>query len=251
MVEQNKQRVLVTGGARGIGLETAKLFQKQGAQVAIWALHEESILEANENTEEPFFGQAVDVGNFESVQMAGEQLRKEFGPVDVLVNNAGYTLTTPFLSEDREYWERVVNTNLWGVIYTMREFLDDMIAAEKGAVVNVVSDAGRVGMAGEAIYSASKGGVIAFSKSMAREVARYGIRVNCVSPGPTRTRILESNSEDGNAKKLIDKMIRMIPLREIAEPEEVAESIAFLGGHSASHITGQVLSVSGGLTMVD
>ncbi|HET7657927.1 MAG TPA: SDR family oxidoreductase, partial [Bacillales bacterium] len=238
-------------GARGIGLEAAKRFQEQGAEVAIWALHEESIEEANENAEKEFFGQAVDVGNQESVQVAAEQLRKDFGPIDVLVNNAGYTLTSPFLSEDRDYWVRVVDTNLWGVIYTMREFLDDMIAAESGAVVNVVSDAGRVGMAGEAVYAASKGGVIAFSKSMAREVARYGIRVNCVSPGPTRTRILESNSEDDNAKKLIDKMIRMIPLRQIAEPEEVAEAIAFLGGKGASHITGQVLSVSGGLTMVD
>lgn len=244
------KRVLITGGTRGIGFEAVKLFQERGAEVAIWALHEDRIHEANEKLPRPVFGQAVDVGNPESVQVAAEQLRKEFGPVDVLVNNAGYTQTSHFLSEDREYWERVVATNLWGVIYTMKEFLNDMISAEKGSIVNVVSDAGRVGMSGEAVYAASKGGVIAFSKSIAREVARHGIRVNCVSPGPTRTDTLTDNA-GGDAKKLIDKMIRQIPLRQIAEPEEIAEAIVFFGGDGASHITGQVLSVSGGLTMVD
>ncbi|HEU5138810.1 MAG TPA: SDR family NAD(P)-dependent oxidoreductase [Bacillales bacterium] len=247
---ENK-KVLVTGGARGIGFETAQLFLDRGADVAVWALHEESIQAAKEQFSQPVFGQAVDVGDIESVQTAAKQLREEFGSIDVLVNNAGYTLTTRFLTEDRSYWERVVATNLWGVIYTMREFLDDMIASEKGSIVNVVSDAGRVGMSGEAVYAASKGGVVAFSKSMAQEVARYGVRVNCVSPGPTRTGILESNSEDEQAKKLIDKMIRKIPLRQIAEPKEVAEAIVFFGGDGASHVTGQVLSVSGGLTMSD
>ncbi|HET7580750.1 MAG TPA: SDR family oxidoreductase [Bacillales bacterium] len=249
MTLENK-RVLITGGSRGIGFEAAQLFQDRGAEVAIWSLREESIQAANEKFKQPVFGQAVDVGNPESVQMAAEQLRKDFGPVDVLVNNAGYTQTSHFLSEDRNYWERVVATNLWGVINTMREFLDDMIAKEKGSIVNVVSDAGRVGMSGEAIYAASKGGVVAFSKSIAREVARNGIRINCVSPGPTRTDTLTENS-GGDAKKLIDKMIRMIPLRQIAEPKEIAEAIVFFSGDTASHITGQVLSVSGGLTMTD
>ncbi|HET7615317.1 MAG TPA: SDR family NAD(P)-dependent oxidoreductase [Bacillales bacterium] len=243
--------VLITGGARGIGFESARLFLERGAKVAIWALHEESLTEANEQLPAPVYGQAVDVGNIESVQTAAGKLREEFGAIDILVNNAGYTLTTPFLSEDRSYWERVVATNLWGVIYTTREFLDDMIAAEKGAIVNVISDAARVGMAGEAVYAAAKGGVVSFSKSIAREVAKKGVRVNCVSPGPTRTRILESNSEDGDAKKLIDKMIRMIPMRQIAEPKEIAESVVFFGSDAASHVTGQVLSVSGGLTMTD
>lgn len=246
-----KKRVLITGGARGIGFHTAQKFAENGAEVAVWALHDRSIEEAQSQFSGSLFGQAVDVGNPEDVQTAADRLRKDFGAVDVLVNNAGYTMTSPFLSEDRDYWERVVSTNLWGVVYTMRAFLDDMIALEKGAIVNVVSDAARVGMSGEAIYAASKGGVISFSKSIAREVAKKGVRVNCVSPGPTRTQTLDSNSDDGDAKKLIEKMIRQIPMRQIAEPEEIAETILFLGGDTSSHITGQVLSVSGGLTMGD
>lgn len=244
-----KKRVLITGGARGIGFHTAEKFAENGAEVAVWALHDHSIEEAQSQFTGPLFGQAVDVGNPEAVQTAAAQLRKDFGAVDVLINNAGYTMTSPFLSEDRGYWERVVSTNLWGVIYTTRAFLEDMIAAEKGSIVNIVSDAARVGMSGEAIYAASKGGVISFSKSMAREVAKKGVRINCVSPGPTRTDTLTENSDD--AKNLIDKMIRQIPMKTIAEPEQIAESIVFLGSESAAHITGQVLSVSGGLTMGD
>ncbi|HET7629668.1 MAG TPA: SDR family NAD(P)-dependent oxidoreductase [Bacillales bacterium] len=247
---ENK-RVLITGGARGIGLEAAKSFLEQGAEVAIWALHKESLDEAQEQLRKKIVGQSVDVGNYEAVQTAANELRSSFGTIDVLVNNAGYTRTTPFLSEDKKYWERVMATNLWGVIYTTRAFLEDLIASEKGAIVNVISDAARAGMAGEAVYAAAKGGVVSFSKSIAREVAKKGVRVNCVSPGPTRTRILESNSEDGDAKKLIDKMIRMIPMRQIAEPKEIADTIVYFASDAASHVTGQVLSVSGGLTMND
>jgi 2-hydroxycyclohexanecarboxyl-CoA dehydrogenase len=169
---------------------------------------------------------------------------------DILVNNAGYTLTSPFLDEDEEYWHRVVDTNFWGVVYTVREVLPHMRQRQSGSIVNVVSDAGRVGMAGEAVYAGAKGGVVAFSKSIAQEMARYQIRINCVAPGPTRTRILAENSEQETGEKLIEKMIRRIPLRRIAEPEEIAQVALFLAGDGASHMTGQVISVSGGLTMV-
>jgi 2-hydroxycyclohexanecarboxyl-CoA dehydrogenase len=250
MMAERTKRVLITGGAQGIGFAAAELFLERGYEVAIWALHPDSVERAKTQLSGRVYGQTVDVGDEEQVRTAYRRLVNEFGPLDVLVNNAGYTLTTRFLDEDTAYWRRVVDTNLWGVIYTTHAVLRDMVAAESGAIVNVVSDAGRVGMAGEAVYAASKGGVIAFSKSIAQEVARHRIRVNCVSPGPTRTRILAMNSEDGDAQKLIDKMIRRIPLRQIAEPREVAEAIVFLAGDGASYITGQVLSVSGGLTMV-
>ncbi|WP_067933112.1 SDR family NAD(P)-dependent oxidoreductase [Alicyclobacillus kakegawensis] len=245
-----KKRVLITGGAQGIGFAAAELFLERGYEVAIWALHADSVQRAVAALGERVFGQTVDVGSEEQVKAAYQQLVDEFGIVNILVNNAGYTLTSRFLDEDSKYWRRVVDTNLWGVIYTTRAVLGDMVAAESGSIVNVVSDAGRVGMAGEAVYAASKGGVVAFSKSIAQEAARYHVRVNCVSPGPTRTRILEINSEHEDAQKLIDKMIRRIPLRKIAEPRDVAEAIVFLASDAASQITGQVLSVSGGLTMV-
>lgn len=244
------KRVLVTGGARGIGRAAAELALQQGAHVIVWALHAESLEEVQAAVPRLSLCQTVDVGDEKQVVEALSEIETLLGPVDVLVNNAGYTLTSRFLEENAHYWERVMRTNFWGVVYTCRAVLPSMVARQEGSIVNVVSDAGRVGMAGEAVYAGAKGGVVAFSKSIAQEMARHQIRVNCVAPGPTRTRILESNTEDGDAEKLIEKMIRRIPLRRIAEPRDVAEAIIFLAGDGASQITGQVLSVSGGLTMV-
>jgi 2-hydroxycyclohexanecarboxyl-CoA dehydrogenase len=249
MSEKNPRRVLITGGARGIGLKAAELFLARGDEVIIWALHPESIAEAKAHLGETVCGQALDVGDFAAVKEAYQHLR-DSGPLDVLVNNAGYTLTSRFLTESPDYWQRVISTNLWGVIYTTHTVIGDMAEAERGAVVNIISDAGRVGMAGEAVYAAAKGGVVALTKSLAQEFARFGVRLNCVSPGPTNTRILSDNSAPEDAGKLIDKMIRRIPLKRVAEPADIAQAIAFLAGDEAAMITGQVLSVSGGLTMV-
>ncbi len=244
------KRVLVTGGARGIGRAVVESCVAEDAQVAIWALHESSIEEVRGEVPGVAWGEAVDVGRSDLVHAAAARLEETLGPVDILINNAGYTLTTPFLQEDEAYWQRVIDTNLWGVIYTTHALLPSMQSRQTGSVVNVVSDAGRVGMAGEAVYAAAKGGVVAFSKSLAQEMARHQIRINCVAPGPTRTRILEMNSLPGQAEKLIAKMIRRIPLGKIAEPQDVANVVVFLAGDGASQMTGQVVSVSGGLTMV-
>ncbi len=240
--------VLITGGAQGIGLATAQRFLQEGARVAIWALHPESLVAARATLGSSVLTMVTDVGDPDAVDRSHRILEASLGPIDILVNNAGYTLTTPFLQEDRVYWERIVRTNLWGVVFTCHALLPSMVVRKQGVVVNVVSDAGRVGMAGEAVYAASKGGVVALTKSLAQEMARYHIRLNCVSPGPTRTRILEDNARE--AQPLIDKMVRRIPLGEIAEPDDIAQAILFLAGPGAHHITGQVLSVSGGLTMV-
>lgn len=242
--------VLVTGGARGIGRAVAEGALSEGARVAVWSLNPASLDEARAFMPALSWADAVDVGDRTAVSAGFRRLEEQVGPVDVLVNNAGYTLTSRFMEEDEAYWHRVVDTNFWGVVYTTREALAGMLERQSGSIVNVVSDAGRVGMGGESVYAGAKGGVVAFSKSIAQETAKSGVRVNCVAPGPTRTRILESNTEDGDAEKLIDKMIRRIPLRRIAEPAEVATAVLFLAGSGASHITGQVLSVSGGLTMV-
>lgn len=250
MEDLHDQTVLITGGARGIGRAVAEAFVSAGARVAIWALHPSSVADLRAELPGVVFGEAVDVGRSEDVAEASQRLLDNLGPLDILVNNAGYTLTSPFLDEDEEYWRRVVDTNFWGVIHTTRAFLPTMRDRRHGSIVNVVSDAGRVGMAGEAVYAGAKGGVVAFSKSIAQEMAKNQVRVNCVAPGPTRTRILEMNSEDEDAEKLIEKMIRRIPLRRVAEPVEVASVVVFLAGSGASHVTGQVISVSGGLTMV-
>jgi len=241
-------RVLITGGAHGIGFATVQEALRQGADVAIWALHSESIAEARRAEPQIGWGEAVDVGDREAVNRAYQRLKDAWGVPTILINAAGWTRTSRFLEEEVVYWKRVMDTNFWGTVYTTRAVLPDMLATGAGSIVNVVSDAGRVGMAGEAIYAGSKGGVIAFSKSLAQELARQQIRVNCVAPGPTRTRILTDNGLE--AEHLIQRMIQRIPLRRIAEPEEVAQAIWFLASPAASHITGQVLSVSGGLTMV-
>ncbi len=250
MEDLRGQTVLVTGGARGIGRAVAEAFLKAGARVAVWALHASSVADLRSELPGVVFGEAVDVGRSDDVAEASQRLLDSLGPLDILVNNAGYTLTSAFLDEDEDYWRRVVDTNFWGVIHTTRAFLPSMRDRRQGSIVNVVSDAGRVGMAGEAVYAGAKGGVVAFSKSIAQEMAKSQVRVNCVAPGPTRTRILEMNSEDADAEKLIEKMIRRIPLRRVAEPVEVANVVVFLAGSGASHVTGQVISVSGGLTMM-
>lgn len=242
--------MLVTGGARGIGRAIAQAGVAQGARVAVWALHDTSVEEVRDQVPDLVWAQAVDVGDSQAVRAAFARLVAAVRAPDILVNNAGYTLTSPFLEEDEQYWHRVLDTNFWGVVYTVREALPYMRQQQSGSIVNIVSDAGRVGMSGEAVYAGAKGGVVAFSKSIAQEMARHQIRVNCVAPGPTRTRILAMNSEHDVGEKLIEKMVRRIPLRRIAEPEEIAEVALFLASEGASHITGQVISVSGGLTMI-
>ncbi|HYM92436.1 MAG TPA: SDR family oxidoreductase, partial [bacterium] len=153
------------------------------------------------------------------------------------------------LEEDEAYWRRVIDTNLWGVIFCSRVALEWMVEHSGGVVVNVASDAGRVGSSGEAVYSAAKGGVIALTRALAREMASHKIRVNCVCPGPTETAVLVENRADRAQAARIERMIRLIPMRRVAQPEEVAEAVAFFCTDASRYITGQVLSVSGGLTM--
>lgn len=247
------KRVVVTGAGRGIGFHVARLALRAGARVAVLAQHEESARAAADALRE--LGEVVsgfgDLASYVSCQRVITQAIDALGGVDVLVNNAGWTLTSPFLREEPAYWERVMAVNLWPVIWASRHVLDVLVPQKLGgSIVNVASDAGRVGMQGEAVYAAAKGGVIAFSKSLAQEMARHQIRVNVVSPGPTNTRVLEENLAGPDQAGRIERMIQRIPLKRVAEPEEIAETVVFLAGPRASHITGQVLSVSGGLTMV-
>ncbi len=244
-------RAIVTGAGRGIGFSTARRLIEQGARVAVLAQHRPSAEEAAATLGEravPLAGDLADPDVNGQLMTAAMDV---LGGVDCLVNNAGWTLTQSFLAEDRPYWDRIVGVNLTAVIWSIHTVLPRMIEGGGGSIVNVVSDAGRVGMQGEAVYAAAKGGVIALSKSLAQEMARHRVRVNCVAPGPTHTRALEENMGVGpEAHKKIESMIRRIPLRQVAEPEDIAAAIVFLAGPEARQITGQVLSVSGGLTMV-
>jgi 2-hydroxycyclohexanecarboxyl-CoA dehydrogenase len=188
---------------------------------------------------------AFDLSDLEAIPSVVTDLVEELGSIGILVNCAGWDRAMPFDQTDRDFWLRVVAVNLLGPIALTHAVLPHM--PEGAAIVNISSDAGRVGSSGEVVYSAAKAGVIGFSKALAREVAARGIRVNVVAPGPTATPFLERFDATG---KLAAAMERQTPLKKLATAEDVASAIAFLGSDDAGHITGQVLSVSGGLTMV-
>ena len=217
---------VVTGGAGGIGKAIVEHLEAAGARTHVWDL-----------------ATGVDITDRASVQIAA----RSAGPVDVLVNGAGIDVIGPFLESDEADWQRIVEVNLLGTIRCCHVVAAGMVERGSGAVVNIASDAGRVGSSGEAVYSGTKGGVIAFTKSLAREVAAAGVRVNCVCPGPTDTPLLGQVAE--YSQKLYDGLARAIPMRRIGKPDDIAPAVVFLGSDAAGFITGQTLSVSGGLTM--
>jgi 2-hydroxycyclohexanecarboxyl-CoA dehydrogenase len=247
------RRAAVTGGGRGIGRATALRLASLGADVAVIARTADQVeAVAREIEGRGVRGLAVpaDLAANAACRRAIETVEQRFGGLDILVNNAGWTLTSPFLEETEEYWRRVVDSNLWSTIFCSRAALEWMAEHGGGVIVNVASDAGRVGTSGETVYAAAKGGVIAFTRSLAREAAARGVRVNCVSPGPTETAVLSENRGDPAQAGKIERMIRLIPMRRVARPEEIADAVAFFCTDASRYITGQVLSVSGGLTMV-
>ena len=245
------QVALVTGGARGIGAAVAGALAEAGAAVAVADVDESGAVETAARVAKehgtPTFGIEMDVTSRASIDAAIVAAERELGPLNVLVNNAGIDIIKPFADSTTEEWERIIAVNLMGTFHCCHAVLPGMTARGGGAIVNFASDAGRVGSSGEAVYSATKGGVIAFTKTLAREVARAGIRVNCVSPGPTDTALLAQVADHN--PKLRDALERSIPMRRIGEPADLAPAVVFLAGDGARFITGQTLSVSGGLTM--
>jgi 2-hydroxycyclohexanecarboxyl-CoA dehydrogenase len=243
---------LVTGGARGIGRAIAVALASEGKAVAVADLREEEAKETLAALEEAGgrgLAVAMDVTDTASVQNALERIENELGPVEILINNAGWDELRPFLETDEGFWDRVIEINYKGCLRTTRAVLPGMVERGWGRVVNIGSDAGRVGSSLESVYSGAKGGVIAFTKTIAREVARHGITANSVCPGPTRTPMLEGMAAGEGGQKLIDSLTRAVPMRRLGEPEDVAAAVAFLASERAGFITGQTLSVSGGLTM--
>ena len=241
---------IVTGAARGIGKAIAEGLAKEGATVVVADLLEDVAKETAQEIKSrggKAIPMKVDITNSQNVKAAVEQVLKQCGKIDVLVNNAGWDKIEPFVQSTEETWDKVIVINLKGPVIMTRAVLDDMIKRNSGRIVSIASDAGRVGSSGEAVYSACKGGIIAFSKTLAREMVRYNIAVNCVAPGPTMTPLVEHNMKEN--PKLVEALKGAIPMKRLAKPEEIAAAAIFLASDDASYITGQVLSVSGGLTM--
>src|SRR5579872_5668730 len=245
------QVAIVTGGASGIGKATAVRLADEGASVLIADLNSEGAAEVAGAICEHggrALAHGVDVTDAPAVRAMTERARQALGRVDILVSNAGWDRAGPFADTDEELWDRVIAINYRGHLATCHAVLPYMREQGGGRIVTVASDAGRVGSSGEVVYSGAKGAVIAFTKGLAREVARDGINVNCVAPGLVATPMLAGISE--GHERLIEAIVRSIPLRRTGVPEEIAAAICFFASPDASYITGQTLSVNGGLTMV-
>jgi len=239
---------IVTGAGQGIGRAIAAKLAAEGATVVVTDINETTATESAAAIGGGAVGLATDVTSPESVNAMVEQVTNQFGRIDVLVNNAGWDKASPFVDSDPADWERVISINLFGVLNTSKAVLPIMAAQGYGSVVNLGSDAGRVGSSGEAVYSAAKGGVIAFTKATAREMARHQVNANCVCPGPTDTALFASMG--GDNPKLREALTKAIPFRRLAQPEDLANVVSFLASDEANFVTGQTVSVSGGLTMV-
>jgi 2-hydroxycyclohexanecarboxyl-CoA dehydrogenase len=235
---------LVTGGSRGIGRAIAEALVRDGCTVAVGDIREV------EAVGEDGVAVALDVTDSGSVARAVEDVTAALGPIDVLVNNAGWDEFRPFLETDEEFWDRVIEINFKGCLRMTSAVVPAMVERGHGRVVNIASDAGRVGSSLEAVYSGAKGGVIAFTKTIAREVARRGVTANTVCPGPTDTAMLREVTGGDEGAKVIEAMTRAVPMKRLGTPADVAAAVAFLASDDAGFITGQTLSVSGGLTMV-
>lgn len=238
------QTAVVTGAASGIGRAIALSLAGNGAAV-IAADRDMAGAERTAAEHEAVTARYLDLTSDESIRAARDEIGSAGGLVSILVNAAGWDEPGPFMATGEDFWQRVVDINFVGHVRVSHAFLEPMIAAGRGGkIVNIASDAGRVGSSGETVYAGAKGGVIAFTKSLAREVARHRINVNCVCPGPTDTPLFMTL-----APELREALIKSIPFRRVAAPGEIADAVQFFASDMARYITGQVLSVSGGLTM--
>ena len=244
---------VVTGGGGGIGGATCRRLAAEGARVAVFDLNGAAAHQVAEDIRAAG-GQAAaftcDIAHLAQVQQAVADAEQQLGPIAVLVNNAGWDVFKPFTQTSPADWDKLIAINLTGALNMHFAVLPGMAQRKAGRIVNVASDAARVGSSGEAVYAACKGGLVAFSKTLAREHARHGITVNVVCPGPTDTALLAGVAQGAaHPDKLIEAFTRAIPLGRLGQADDLASAIAFLGSDDASFVTGQVLSVSGGLTM--
>lgn len=243
----NGKTAVVTGAASGIGKATAFELARAGARVFLADIDQRRGEEAERESKAEGLAAdylALDVTSAESVGRFAREVLERARVVDILVNAAGWGKSEPFVRNTPEFWQRVMDINLMGPIRLTHALLPPMFDARTGRIVNVASDAGRVGSLGETVYAAAKGGLIAFTKSLAREAARFGVTVNCVCPGPTDTPLWQAVPDN-----LKEALVKAIPLRRVGKPNEVADAVCFFASGRSDYVTGQVLSVSGGLTM--
>ena len=247
-MEFENRVVLVTGAASGIGKAVAHAFANEGATVAMADIDAAGVAGSVEETAGDHVPVPMDVTDTASVADGVARAASVNGRIDVLANVAGWDRIVPFVETDEALWDRVIGVNFRGVLATCHAVLPTMIEQGGGVIVNTASEAGRSGSSGEAVYSGAKGGVIAFTKSLAREVARYGIRVNTVAPGLTDTPLLQGMIDDGHGP-LMDAIVRATPLRRLGTADEIAQAVLFMASDRAAFITGQTLGVGGGLVM--
>jgi 2-hydroxycyclohexanecarboxyl-CoA dehydrogenase len=245
---------MVTGAAQGIGKGIAAALAGAGFRVAVADLNVEA---ANQAVKEivaaggTAIAVEIDVTDTASVRAAATAVENELGPVEVVVNNAGWDDFMPFVATSEDFWDTILDINFKGALRVTQAVLPGMAERGFGRIVNIGSDAGRVGSSLEAVYSGAKGGIIAFTKTLAREVATSGVTVNTVCPGPTDTPALRAfaNGSGADADKVIAGMTRAVPMKRLGTPEDVGPAVAFFASDAAGFVTGQTLSVSGGLTM--
>jgi len=245
--------VVVTGGGGGIGGATCRRFAREGAAVAVFDLNRDAAekvaadIRGHDGKAAAFH---CDITQRASIDAAVAATESQLGPIDVLVNNAGWDIFRPFTKTEPAQWDRLIAINLTGALHMHHAVLPGMAARKAGRIVNIASDAARVGSSGEAVYAACKGGLVAFTKTIAREHARHNITANVVCPGPTDTALFADYKEGaGNPEKLEEAFRRSIPLGRIGQPDDLPGAILFFASDDAAYVTGQVLSVSGGLTM--
>jgi 2-hydroxycyclohexanecarboxyl-CoA dehydrogenase len=248
-MEFSGKTVIVTGGGQGIGKGIALNFAQLGANVAIIDLNMETagaVVKEIKRLGRKAVAIKTDVTKFEETKKMANQVIADLGGIDILINNAGYVKPEQslFIQEDVPYWQKIIDVCYYGVIFCSRSVLEHMIPKKYGKIVSIASDAGRVGQQGQAVYAGAKGAVIAFSKSIAREVARYNINVNCVSPGATWGPGMETMP-----KEMQEKIAHSYLFRRLAQPQDHANACAFLASDESSYITGQTISVSSGYTM--